>query len=428
MMSPRRNPRVAVVDIRLHYPPQGGACVDLFGTFTRLIHNFDVKLFGVTWPSPFPRGAMSGSCPLPFEIVRFNAHPTREQVVEGVCQAVDSWAPDCVFLADGWMLKPFLAERLAEKHPLILRLYSYEMLCPRTNECWLYRPGEIGAPCGNTCLEDADRCLRCADEYRRLVRTTRGETANVLVEEAEIADVWRSDYADTVRRSLTRSQTVICYNTKLKRYLEKVAECQVQVVPGGFDPDIFHASSGRTGSGSGDIFRILVPGRMETASKGAVIAFKAGEILAVRDIPFEMIMTRPPSKPASPPWLREIGFVPHSAMPDLLREADCVAMPSLWEEAFGMVWLEAMAAERPVIASAVAGPLDWIRDGINGCLVEPGNPEALADRIAQLHDNPDLRAKLSEKGKIMAHEQLTWDHAAAKIERIARSCHSAGEP
>ncbi len=415
-----QKPRVAVVDLRLHYPPQGGACVDLFGVFTRLAGKFNVRLFGATWPSPFPRGSMNGLCPLPVEIVRVRENPNREQVVDSICRAIDSWHPDCVFLADGWMLKPFLAERLAERHRLILRLYSYEMLCPRSNERWLYRPGEIGATCGNTCLEDADRCLRCADEYRRLVRAAKGDRANGLVEEAEIADIWRGDYATAVRCSLARSRTVICYNAWLKGYLEEHAECRAQAVPGGFDPDVFHAEPGRSTSEPGALFRILVPGRMEAASKGGAIAEKAGEILASRDVPFEMIMTRSPSGRTSPPWLREIGFVPHSSMPDLLRGVDCVAMPSLWEEAFGMVWLEAMAMGRPVVASAVAGPRDWIQDGVNGFLVEPGNAEALADRIAQLYANPDLCELLAGNGRTMAHDHLTWDHAAYKIERIVR--------
>ena len=71
------------------------------------------------------------------------------------------------------------------------------------------------------------------------------------------------------------------------------------------------------------------------------------------------------------------GFV---SLPDFFDAIDVLLVPS-WEEPFGLVVLEAMASGIPVIATAAGGPLDIIRSGVDGILVPPRNPKALAEAI-----------------------------------------------
>jgi glycosyltransferase involved in cell wall biosynthesis len=77
-------------------------------------------------------------------------------------------------------------------------------------------------------------------------------------------------------------------------------------------------------------------------------------------------------------------------IPSWLSSLDAFILPSLWE-GFPSVILEAMAAEIPVIATSVDGVPEMIDEGLNGFLVEPGNPEALAQKIADLCDLPRVR-------------------------------------
>ncbi len=72
---------------------------------------------------------------------------------------------------------------------------------------------------------------------------------------------------------------------------------------------------------------------------------------------------------------------------------DILVFPS-WYEGFGMVFLEAMAAGLPVVATPVGGVVDVVRDGENGVVVPVGNPDALATAILELWRSPDRRAQL----------------------------------
>jgi aminoglycoside phosphotransferase (APT) family kinase protein len=68
-------------------------------------------------------------------------------------------------------------------------------------------------------------------------------------------------------------------------------------------------------------------------------------------------------------------------------------------EGIPVALMEAMAAERPVVAPAISGIPELVDHGVNGLLVEPGNPDALADAIAALLADPERRGELGRRGR-----------------------------
>ena len=92
----------------------------------------------------------------------------------------------------------------------------------------------------------------------------------------------------------------------------------------------------------------------------------------------------------------------------ILGAADIVVVPSR-EEAFGMVILEAWAAQRPVVASDIAAVRSVIRDGVDGLLVPVGQPEALATAISSLLDDPGAAQRLGLAGQQRIAEEFSWD-------------------
>lgn len=83
------------------------------------------------------------------------------------------------------------------------------------------------------------------------------------------------------------------------------------------------------------------------------------------------------------------------------KKMDIFILPSILE-GFGIVLLEAMAAEVPVIATDVDGIKEVVIDGECGILVPPKNPEAIANSVTRLIENPQLTKKIVEKGLIRA--------------------------
>ena len=98
---------------------------------------------------------------------------------------------------------------------------------------------------------------------------------------------------------------------------------------------------------------------------------------------------------------------------DLLAAADVVVLPSRWE-ARSLTAQEAMRAGRPLVASAVGGLPDLVRDG--AILVPPGDPAALATAVRGLLADPAAATALGGRARAVA---ATWPDEAATRSRVA---------
>ena len=108
-----------------------------------------------------------------------------------------------------------------------------------------------------------------------------------------------------------------------------------------------------------------------------------------------------------------LGKQDQDSLPYYYSAAAAVVVPSHYES-FGMVALEAMACGTPVVASQVGGLAYLVQDGVTGYTVPSSDVEALADRLAELIINPDLRDKLGTQAASLAQE-FSWDIIASKI-------------
>jgi glycosyltransferase involved in cell wall biosynthesis len=107
-----------------------------------------------------------------------------------------------------------------------------------------------------------------------------------------------------------------------------------------------------------------------------------------------------------------VGFVPPSALGGYLERAAVVVCPS-HREGYGVVAREALAHGRPVVASAVGGLTDVVKDGVTGILVPPHDSDALRGAIERLLDDPELRRSLGAAARDLARDELSWDAATA---------------
>jgi glycosyltransferase involved in cell wall biosynthesis len=118
------------------------------------------------------------------------------------------------------------------------------------------------------------------------------------------------------------------------------------------------------------------------------------------------------------------GFVPNSDLPSVVGDAWVQVVPSVWEEPFGMVTIEAMMRGMAVIASNTGGPSDVVRHGETGLLVPPGNDRALAAAIVTLLRDRDLAERMGARGYEIARTDFTEE---AMMDRVTRMYERARE-
>jgi glycosyltransferase involved in cell wall biosynthesis len=101
----------------------------------------------------------------------------------------------------------------------------------------------------------------------------------------------------------------------------------------------------------------------------------------------------------------------------LIGKADIVVVPSLWEEAFGLIVAESMASGTPVIASRIGGIPELIENDVSGHLFEPGNAEELAFKIVKLLSDKQKQAAMSEAAQEKVVRQFDiFDQIKAIVE------------
>jgi glycosyltransferase involved in cell wall biosynthesis len=163
---------------------------------------------------------------------------------------------------------------------------------------------------------------------------------------------------------------------------------------------------------------VLMIGRLEKKQKGQQYL-----ITAAAQVPDAMFVLAGdgPDRGALEEQARALGvdnrvlFLGHREdIPDLLAASDVFVLPSLYE-GLPLSILEAMAAGRPVIASAIGGNDEVIENGENGLLVPQADPEALAGALRALLSDPALARRLAEAGRSRVRRELA---AETMVERV----------
>ncbi len=112
---------------------------------------------------------------------------------------------------------------------------------------------------------------------------------------------------------------------------------------------------------------------------------------------------------------QNVKFLPFTdAVPQLMAALDIFVLPS-FAETYGLVVIEAMAMEKPVIATNAGGLPEIIIDGKTGLLVEPRNVEAVANAIDKILDNDELRISLGHSAREDALRRFSMDSCVDEL-------------
>lgn len=238
---------------------------------------------------------------------------------------------------------------------------------------------------------------------------------------SEEAKVWSVPYqpldhrfSERIRSEYEEAELLTVPSTfAMRTFIESdISRDKLALTPYGADVSDYSPRAKRD-----DAFRILFVGTV-SIRKGVGYLLKALNLvhlhnaeLAIRgshtseaDVLFRKIPTQIP--------IRRIPPQPHTEMAAMFSQASVVVLPSI-DDAFGLVVGQAMACGVPVIASTNTGGPDLIDDGVDGFIVPIRDPQAIADRIQQLHDDPALRDRMAAAARQKVSAIHGWDQYGA---------------
>jgi phosphatidyl-myo-inositol dimannoside synthase len=118
------------------------------------------------------------------------------------------------------------------------------------------------------------------------------------------------------------------------------------------------------------------------------------------------------------------GEVPEAELPEYFAAGDVFAMPcrerlgGLEVEAFGIVFIQAQAVGRPVVAGAIGGVPDALDDGVTGTLVDGTDRHAVASAVSSLLGDPDRATRMGQAATRFVQGGFTWDGRTADLRRL----------
>jgi glycosyltransferase involved in cell wall biosynthesis len=227
-------------------------------------------------------------------------------------------------------------------------------------------------------------------------------------------------YKNSARRAeaLKSADLVVSYSSSVDRHLAANGLIQRQIVP--FPATI----AAIEGSGHGTRRRVVFAGRM-VRHKGVAVLLRAArevdaEFVICGDGREMQAMRRLAHRTNVQGRVTFKGWLSPAQLARELADASVVVIPSLWPEPFGLVGIEALAAGRPVIASATGGIEDWLDDGVSGLCVKPGDVGELVSALNQLLADPDRQRTMGIAGREAVNARFSPErHVAAMLDAYA---------
>jgi len=121
------------------------------------------------------------------------------------------------------------------------------------------------------------------------------------------------------------------------------------------------------------------------------------------------------------------GWQSAGALERLYARCDVVAFPSVWDEPFGLVGLEAMAHGKPVAAFDVGGVREWLEHGVTGLVAARADAAALAEALEALLGDPARSASMGAAGRERAAHLFSLERGVSELERELARAARAGQ-
>ena len=227
-----------------------------------------------------------------------------------------------------------------------------------------------------------------------------------------------------LERYMNKFDERIAVSSAARHFVSTYFPGDYRIIPNGVDVE-FYANAKPFPEFQDGKTNILFVGRVEPR-KGAMYLMKAYDQVRARHPDTRLIVAgRGPEIGDLRRFVRErnvgdvffAGRVSDEDKARFYKTADIFVAPSTGQESFGIVLLEAMAAGRAVIASDIHGYKRVVQRNVTGLLVEPKDPDALAEALERLIASPEQRETLGNAGARRAVD-FDWQHVTGELVRV----------
>jgi phosphatidylinositol alpha-mannosyltransferase len=243
----------------------------------------------------------------------------------------------------------------------------------------------------------------------------------------------RSALMDLFRTRLTRAVDRLSARVAVSKTARQSAELyfpgHYEMIPNGVDVERFHPAVEPFAEWRDpDRVNLLFVGRLDPRKGLDVMLAAMPSILERTGGKARLLVVgdsylRPKFEASVAPVARRhvhfLGHVPSVDLPRWYATGDIFISPASGNESFGIVLLEAMAAARAVVASDIPGYRSVVVPDVNGLLVPPGDPEALARTVSRLVEDPERRLLIAGRGRARALE-FAWPRVTERLESVYR--------
>jgi len=226
---------------------------------------------------------------------------------------------------------------------------------------------------------------------------------------------------------------VICCSRYMHHELQRVfhlPDDKIEIVPNGVEPTQFRAyrkdTTIRNRFAAADEKIVFFIGRLVQEKGVQVLLEAAPRVLAAAPKTKFVIAGKGPVLESLRGQARQLGienkfyftgYIDDFTRDALYQEAVAAVFPSLYEP-FGIVALEAMAANVPVVVSDTGGLSEIVDHGVDGLKCYPGNAASLADQLIALLQNEDLALRLATKALEKVEREFSWQEIAHQTRNI----------
>lgn len=232
-----------------------------------------------------------------------------------------------------------------------------------------------------------------------------------------------------ILRRLTASfDGQIALSQAAEEFAQKMFPGKYLIIPSGVDLKRFKPKGTKVKKYSDEKKNLLFVGRLDYR-KGILILLKAFLRVKRKNSGVRLIIVgsgpkgEKARKFAEKQRIRDVefeGFIERADLPKFYRTADIVCFPSLKDESFGIVLLEAMAAGKPVVASKIKGYREVLKGDLGRLLVPPGDVGSLAVTLLALLENESLRRSYGQKS-LETVKEYSWEKIGAGILKVYKT-------